>query len=257
MQLNFEGKTAVITGASKGIGRAVAETLAAAGCDLHLAARTEADLANLAEDLHQRTKRQIMIHPLDLSRSEDQRLLAERCIQADILVNSAGNIPSGELDALSEPEWRDGWELKVFGYINLCRSFYSAMKARRQGVIVNIIGAAGVRPDAAYIAGTTGNAALIAFTKALGSRSVDFGVRVVGINPSLTDTPRAQRILQFKADRHADNPEFVKEFLAGLPFGRMCSAEEIAAMTAFLASDRAGYMSGTVVDVDGGTSARP
>ena len=257
MQLNLADKTAVVTGASKGIGRAVAQVLAAEGCELHLAARTESDLAALAEQLRQHTHRQITIHPLDLSRSEDQKTLAERCSHADILINSAGNIPSGELDALSEEQWREGWELKVFGYINLCRSFYSAMKARGNGVIVNIIGAAGVRPDAAYIAGTTGNAALIAFTKALGSRSVDFGVRVVGINPSLTDTPRAQRILQFKAERNAGNPGYVQQFLAGLPFGRMCSAEEIADMTAFLASERAAYMSGTVVDVDGGTSARP
>ena len=257
MQLNLDGKSAVVTGASKGIGRAVAHVLAAEGCELHLAARTEADLLELAQQLRQSTQRQITIHPLDLSRSENQRMLAERCGQADILVNSAGNIPSGELDALSEEEWREGWELKVFGYINLCRSFYSAMKVRGHGVIVNIIGAAGVRPDAAYIAGTTGNAALIAFTKALGSRSVDFGVRVVGINPSLTDTPRAQRILQFKANRNSDNSNYVSEFLAGLPFGRMCSAEEIANMTVFLASEQAAYMSGTVVDVDGGTSARP
>ena len=256
MHLKLAGRKAVITGATKGIGRAVAETLAVEGCILHLVARSEADLTELASELKQSGAGNVTIHALDLARSEDQQTLAGRCAQADILVNSAGDIPSGELDALSEEQWRAGWELKVFGYINLCREFYTAMKARGDGVIINIIGAAGVRPDAGYIAGTTGNAALIAFTKALGSRSVDFGVRVVGINPSLTDTPRAQRILAFKASRNSDNPNYVNEFIAGLPLGRMCAAQEIADMAAFLASERAGYMSGTVVDVDGGTSAR-
>ena len=257
MQLNLKDRTVVITGASKGIGRAVAETLANEGCYLHLCARTEADLAQLAAELRPRCRNEITIHALDLACSKDQLKLFDRCMQADILVNCAGDIPSGELDALSEQQWRAGWELKVFGTINLCRSFYSAMKNRGNGVIINIIGAAGVRHDATYIAGTTGNAALIAFTKALGARSVDFGVRVVGINPSLTDTPRAQRILNFKATRNSDNTNFINEFLADLPFGRMCAVTEIADMVAFLASERAAYMSGTVVDVDGGTSARP
>ena len=257
MDLKLNGRTAVVTGASKGIGRAIAETLAAEGCHLHLSSRTEADLADLANALRQRFNVRVEIHPLDLALPDAQKMLFEQSYEADILVNCAGNIPSGELDALSDEEWRAGWELKVFGFINLTRLFYKAMKSRNRGVIVNIIGAAGVRPDASYIAGSTGNAALIAFTRALGARSVDFGVRVVGINPSLTDTPRGERILRFKADHNLDNPNFAKEFLAGLPLGRMCTSEEIASVAAFLASDQAGYMSGTVVDVDGGGSARP
>lgn len=256
MDLGLGKQTVVITGASKGIGAAAAHRFARETCNLRLCARTGADLEALAGDLRQRYGVQVDTYALDLARTEQQDELAEHCMDADILVNNAGNIPSGELDTFTDASWRAGWDLKVFGYINLSRHFYTAMKARGRGVIVNIIGAAGVRPDASYIAGSTGNAALIAFTRALGSRSVDFGVRVVGINPSLTDTPRGQRILQFKAEHNPDDPGFVQHFLAGLPFGRMATSDEIAAMAVFLASKHGAYMSGTVVDIDGGTSAR-
>ena len=257
MDLRLSGKTAVVTGATQGIGRAVAELLAAEGCHLHLAARTAADLESLAKRLRKRADRRVETHPLNLARTNDQEALAERTSTADILVNCAGNIPGGELDQLSDADWRAGWELKVFGYIHLTRLFYHAMKTRGHGVIVNVIGLAGVRPDYTYIAGTTGNAALTAFTQALGARSVDFGVRVVGVNPALTDTPRGRRILQAKATSHADNPDFADEFLADLPLGRMAKAAEVAALVAFLASDQATYVSGAVVDLDGGARARP
>ncbi|MFO1350514.1 MAG: short-chain dehydrogenase/reductase [Gammaproteobacteria bacterium] len=257
MELDLRDQTAVVTGATKGIGRAIAEALAAEGCHLHLAARTEADLAELGSALNQRFGVKITSYALDLTQAAAQEVLAARANSADILVNCAGNIPSGELDSFTDESWRAGWDLKVMGYINLTRLFYTAMKARGRGVIINVIGLAGVRMDAAYIAGSAGNAALIAFTRALGARSVDFGVRVVGVNPTLTDTPRGQRILRFKADRNPDDPGFIQHFLAGLPFGRMCTAKEIADIVAFLASRRAAYMSGAVIDVDGGVNARP
>jgi len=257
MDLALRDRVAVITGASQGIGRAVAETLGAEGCELHLAARTAADLEKLAASLRERGAKAVHCHALDLAREADQAALAASCGEAEILVNCAGDIPGGSLESFDMARWRAGWELKVFGYINLCRLFHGAMQARGRGVIVNVIGAAGVRLDAGYIAGSTGNAALIAFTRALGARSVDHGVRVVGVNPSLTDTPRGQRILKAKTAHAPDDPDVRDRVLHGLPLGRMCEASEIAATVAFLVSPRAGYTSGTVVDVDGGGSARP
>ena len=254
MDLALQDHIAVITGASQGIGRAVAGTLAAEGCELHLAARTASDLEQLAASLREQGAKAVHCHALDLALEADQTALAERCGEADILVNCAGDIPGGDLESFDMERWRAGWELKVFGYINLCRLFYPAMKARGRGVIVNIIGAAGARPDAGYIAGSTGNAALIAFTRALGARSVDHGVRVVGVNPSLTDTARGQRILQAKTGGDAEARD---HFLAGLPLGRMCEPTEVAASVAFLASPRAAYLSGSMVDVDGGSISRP
>src|SRR5262249_58556516 len=101
----------------------------------------------------------------------------------DILINNAGAIPGGSIDDVDEKAWRVGWDLKVFGYIGLTRLYLQKMKARRRGVIVNIIGAGGERLDFSYIAGAAGNAGLMAFTRAIGGPTPEFAVRRVGGNP--------------------------------------------------------------------------
>src|SRR6185295_14402214 len=121
------------------------------------------------------------VHVTDLRKGEHIARLAKDASDIDILVNNAGDIPGGSLDRIDEATWRHAWELKVFGYINLTRRIYAHMKARGHGVIINDIGAAGERYDANYIAGSTGNAALMAFTRALGGKSLDDNIRVVGI----------------------------------------------------------------------------
>jgi short-subunit dehydrogenase len=181
MDLNLRGKRALITGASKGIGAAVAESLAEEGCNLRLAARNKAELEKVADRLRAAYGVEVDVHPSDLRKPEDIEALASVASDIDVLVNNAGDIPGGSLDKISEDVWRHGWELKVFGYINLTRLVYQQMKARGHGVVINIIGAAGEKFDFNYIAGTAGNAALMAFTRALGSRSLDDNIRVVGI----------------------------------------------------------------------------
>jgi NAD(P)-dependent dehydrogenase (short-subunit alcohol dehydrogenase family) len=257
VELNLKGKRAVVTGASKGIGRAIAEELAAEGTDLDLASRDEDALNALAGALHQRYGITARVFAGDLASSATQQALAEGAGGADILVNNAGAIPSGSIEQVSEEVWREAWDLKVFGYINLSRAFYAQMKARGDGVIVNIIGLAGTRHNPNYIAGSAGNAALIAFTRALGAASIDHGVRVVGINPALTETERAVNILRFTAEEKFGDPERWKELLSGLPLQRAATPEEVSGLTAFLASDRASYLSGTIVNVDGGITGRP
>jgi 3-oxoacyl-[acyl-carrier protein] reductase len=146
----------------------------------------------------------------------------------------------------------------VFGYIDLTRSLYRSMKAAGGGVIVNVIGTAGERPRADYVIGSTGNAALMAFTRAVGGRSADDGIRVVAVNPALTATDRAETMLRSWALQRWGNEARWRELEAemNLPFGRMATAGEVADVVAFLASPRAGYISGTVVTVDGGGSNR-
>ena len=157
MDLNLRGKLALVTGASKGIGLACARQLAEEGCHLHLASRTKADLERAKETIQARHNVSVTIHPVDLSNGDAARSLAAACNDIDILVNNAGAIPAGDLKAIDEARWRDAWNLKVFGYINLCRAVYPAMKARGGGVIVNVLGAAGERPTWGYIAGSAGN----------------------------------------------------------------------------------------------------
>jgi NAD(P)-dependent dehydrogenase (short-subunit alcohol dehydrogenase family) len=256
MDLNLHGKTALVTGASKGIGIAVAKALAAEGCNLHLAARGKETLEAAREAIRKRHQVAVALHPLDLSRSESVGQLAESCRDVDILINNAGAIPGGTIDMIDEARWRAAWDLKVFGYINLTREFLALMAKRGRGVIVNIVGLAGEKMDAAYVAGSAGNAALIAFTKAVGSTSLDKGVRVLGCNPGPVETDRIVTLMKTRAEREFGDASHWQEYLKKLPLGRAAKAEEVADLVTFLASDRASYISGTVTNIDGGLGAR-
>ena len=256
MELGLRGRKALITGASKGIGLACAEALAEEGCDVILVSRNAADLAQAAEGIRARSNVNVTLHAADLSESAAVDELAANFPEIDILVNNAGAIPGGSLDAVDEVRWRSAWDLKVFGYINLTRQYLARMRQRRSGVIVNILGLAGEKPDAAYIAGSAGNASLMAFTRALGGASPNDNIRIVGINPGPVLTERLETLLRNKARTLHGSDEDWQEFLSPLPFGRAARVEEVAAMAAFLASDRASYISGTIVTIDGGAANR-
>jgi NAD(P)-dependent dehydrogenase (short-subunit alcohol dehydrogenase family) len=256
MDLGLTGRTALVTGASKGIGQAIAETLASEGVHLHLAARTKKDLDAVGEAIRARWNVNVTTHAADLSDGNTCRQLAASAGDLDILMNNAGAIPGGDILAIDEARWREAWDLKVFGYINLARAVYPAMKARGGGVIINIIGLGGETMDGGYIAGAAGNAALMAFSRALGSKAFDEKVRVVGINPGMVATGRMRTLFETRAEReHGDRARW-REYLKHLPQGRAAEPREIADAAVFLASDRASYVSGTVLTIDGGTLHR-
>ncbi len=255
MDLNLRGKRVLITGASKGIGAAAAEAFAEEGCDLILAARNTEALDALAGKLRSAHQINATAHVCDLRNPEQLAGLARVASEIDILVNNAGDIPGGSIDKIDEPTWRHAWELKVFGYINLTRMIYAQMKARGHGVIVNDIGAAGEKFDANYICGSAGNAALMAFTRALGGKSLADNIRVVGINPGPVGTDRHVTLLKTRAKNQFGDESRYKEFQKGMPLGRPAHAREIGDLMAFLASERSGYTSGVIFTVDGGLSA--
>lgn len=258
MELGLRGKRALITGASKGIGYAVAEVFAEEGCDVDLAARDPAALEAAAQKIRSAHQVNVRVFPADLSKEADRARLVEACGDNDILVNNAGSNPAGALEDIDDATWRASWDLKVFGYINMTRAFYTRMKARRAGVIVNVIGTGGERTDANYILGASGNISLMGFTRALGGRSPDHNVRVVAVNPGLTETDRAVTMLQVWSRAQFGTPDRWREALEkrDLPFGRMGTSREVADAVVFLASDRSAYTSGTVVTVDGGNVNR-
>jgi NAD(P)-dependent dehydrogenase (short-subunit alcohol dehydrogenase family) len=254
LDLHLTGRTAIVTGASRGIGRAVAEALAQEGCDLRLAARSGPTLEEVANRIRSTHGVRVNTSVVDLRNSEDLTALASSAVDADILVNCAGDIQGGTLDATSEETWRHGWELKVYGYINLTRLFYAEMKRRGSGVIVNIIGNAGESVDGRYLSGSTANAALMAFSRAVGGRSLADGVRVVGVNPGPVATERMVNHLRKAARSGLSDENRYTELTARYPLGRPAAPQEIADLVAFLASDRSSYTSGAIFTVDGGAT---
>ena len=242
MELNLKGKRVLVTGASKGIGRACVELLTAEGCTVLGASRSIAPgPAARAADLSQR------------GAAED---LAAWAGDLDILVNNAGAIPGGDLQGVNEDVWRKAWDLKVFGYINLTRAVYASMKKKKRGVIVNILGNAGERLNPAYIAGSTANAGLMAFTRALGGASHADGIRVVGINPGPVATDRLISLHKQMAQTKLGDASRYEELFKDMAFGRPGTPQEIANAVAFFASERSSYTSGTILTIDGGQSNR-
>jgi NAD(P)-dependent dehydrogenase (short-subunit alcohol dehydrogenase family) len=244
MDLNLGGKRVLVTGGSKGIGRACAEAFAREGASVRVASR------NPAPDAKFESK------AIDLSARGAAEALAEWAGDLDILVNNAGAIPGGDLLTVDEETWRRAWDLKMFGYVNLSRQVYARMKAKKHGVIVNIIGSAGEKMDAAYIAGSTANAGLMAFTRALGGASHADGIRVVGINPGPISTDRLITLFQQRAETLLGDRSRYQELFQNMSFGRPGTAEEIANAALFLASERSAYTSGCILTIDGGLAAR-
>ena len=215
MDFYLAGKRVMVTGALKGIGLATALLLAEEGCNLVLVSRNAADLAEAAAAVHARRKVSVQVIPADLSQGSEIERVAEVAGPLDVLVNNAGAIPPG-LSRLKE----------------------------RGGVVVNIIGASGEREEPNYLAGSTGNAALMAFTRALGTTAPRDGMRVVGINPGPVGTERIERLLRAKAEREFGDPSRWQEAYRAMAFGRPARPEEIADAVAFLASPRAaGHLS--------------
>jgi len=259
MDLGLEGKEVLITGGSKGIGLALAHAFAAEGARIIMVSRTQAVLEAAAGDVARKHNAKVRAHAADLADAAQRRQLQQAFPEVDILINNAGAIPGGGIADVSLEVWQQAWALKVFGYIHLCQLYVAAMKQRQAGTIVNIIGMGGraVRPD--YICGAAGNGGLIAFAQALGAETPNYNVRVYGINPATTMTDRIVALSKQRARTRFDDENRWREALGEdkLPFGRIKSAAEVAALATMLCAPQVHYLSGTVIDMDGGGQWRP
>ncbi len=255
MDLYLGGKTAIVTGGSKGIGAGVAQGLAAEGCAVHIVSRTLVELEKTAARISEDTGATVTPHATDLSNSANIADMLAAIGTPDILVNNAGAIPAGNLQDIDEDRWREAWDLKVFGYINMCRVFYAAMKERGHGTIINVTGLAAERTDANYVAGTAGNAGLNAFTRAVGGKSLNDGVRILSVSPGPVETERLVALMKTRAKAEFDDPDRWQSYLANLPLGRAASVQEVADVIVFMSSERANFVNGSVVTVDGGHGA--
>ena len=250
MDLGLAGKTVLITGGSRGIGAGTARVLAAEGANLILVARDEAALAQTRDQIVAASRVSVETVRCDLSVVEEVIRLAERFgPRVEVLVNNAGAVPGGDLFSVTDASWREGWNTKVFAYINMCRAFYPHLKARGGGVIVNVLGAGSRQKRADYICGGMANAALDFFTETLGAESPKDNIRVVGVSPGPVATERFRAITE---QRLKANPGAVHK----QPFGRIATPEELGETIAFAASARSSYTSGAIICVDGGVSVR-
>jgi 3-oxoacyl-[acyl-carrier protein] reductase len=258
MDLGLRGKAAIVTGASRGIGRAIAAALAAEGADVLAVARSEAPLRELAAAGGRAGQARIVASTADLREPEAIArtvAAAEREFgRLDILVNNAGTTKRGDFFDLSEADWQEGFALKFFGYVRLTRAAWPLLR-QTKGNVVNIIGVGGRTPGAEFAIGGSVNSGLLAFTKTMAEIGIRDGIRVNAINPGAIETDRLQRTLARYAAEKGVSVEEARRLLPqerGIErFGRV---EEIADAVCFLASPRADYAQGALIDIDGGAT---
>ena len=252
MELGLQDRRVLVTGGSQGIGLAVARGFLQEGAKLTIVARDERRLEHAAAELSRVGDGAVTARSADLAQRGVPEAIADEFSDTDILVNNAGAIPTGDIFAVDEAAWRAAWDLKVFGYINLMRAMYAHMRHKGPKVIVNVLGLGGERPQWRYVCGNAANVALAGVTKSLGGRSIDDGIRVVAVNPGAVDTERMIGLQKARAARELGDAERWRELLADKPLQRAAAPEEVANVILFLASDKASWVSGAVVPVDGG-----
>jgi NAD(P)-dependent dehydrogenase (short-subunit alcohol dehydrogenase family) len=252
MDLQLRGKIAVVTGASRGIGLAIAQELSAQGMDLVLAARSKDQLEQLAKTL----PTACLVCALDLCHPQAPSELISaaqtRFGHLDVLVNNAGATKRGDFLTLADDDWADGFALKFFGAMRCCRAAWPHLVSSH-GAIINIVGIGGRTASAEFGIGGSVNAALLNLTKSLADRGVKDGVRVNAINPGSITTERLQtRIRSFAAEHNLDPIQAAQQMAKSMGIARFGTPDEIARSVAFLAPPQNGYIHGAILDIDGG-----
>jgi NAD(P)-dependent dehydrogenase (short-subunit alcohol dehydrogenase family) len=258
MDLGLSGKVALITGGSKGIGRACAERLAEEGCDLLIVARTVRDLEQAASAIGAASGRRVEICATDLRSAQGCEAaigaLEHAFGRLDILINNAGATQSGDFFKLDDAAWEDGFALKFYSYVRLSRALWPRLKDA-EGSVVNVIGAAAKTPTPNFMIGGAVNAAITNFTKALAELGLKDGVAVRAVHPGMTVTGRLETLLaQRAAAEGLSREDYEKQELARAGLRRYSQPEDIASLIAFLASPVARQVHGADVFIDGGAT---
>ena len=256
MDLQLDGKVAFVTGASKGIGRQVAEDLAREGAHVAITARTAGPLEKAAADIASATRRTILPLTGDMSVSAD----VNRCVAAtlerfgmiDILVTCAGSSPGGLLEDLTEEQWMTSLNLKFMGYVRSVRAVIGHMRERGEGSIVLVVGNDGLKPSYWEMTAGAANAADINFASSVAEQYGRYGVRINTVNPGPVSTDRWDTLEKAFARDKGVTQERAHELATGsIPFGRICTPAEVSALVTFLASPRASFINGAHIPVDG------
>jgi 3-oxoacyl-[acyl-carrier protein] reductase len=256
MDLGLTGSKAIVTGGSKGIGRATARILAEEGCDLAITARDEERLEQAAKEIASDTGRTVVPLAGDMSIQADVDRTMSAAIEAlghvDILVTSAGSSPGGLLEELTEADWLSSVGLKFMGYVRCCSAVLPHMRERGSGSVVLVVGNDGIKSSYWELTAGIANAADINFATAMAEQYGRHGIRINTVNPGPVNTDRWDGLeKRFALDRDVPQEHARQIVLGTLPLGRICEPEEVANVVVFLASKRASYVSGTHVLIDG------
>ena len=257
MEKRLNGKTAVVTGASRGIGRAISHRLAAEGARVVLCARDPETLKNAAQEI-KRTGGEAACMPADLRIPEMPAQLAAFAIsnygQIDIVVNNAGATKSGDFLSFTDEDWADGFALKFYSAVRLIRAAWPHLKST-SGSVANIIGVGGRMPGPLFAIGGSVNAALLSLTKALADSGVRDGVQVNAVNPGNVRTDRFQvRLNGYMKQHGVDAATAEQRIVAAANTTRIGESEDIAALVAFVVSPEGRFLQGSLIDMDGGAT---
>jgi len=257
MDLKLNGKTALVTGASEGIGKAIARALAQEGVDVAICARRKAPLEAAAAEIARATNRKIVPIPADLTKPADAETFVREAHKAlgrlDILVNNAGSSPGGVIDFLSEEHWAQSLQLKFMGYVRCLKHVLPIMQQQGGGRVVNLIGNDGVKPSYWEIAPGAANAAGQNLTVALAGQYGKDNISFVAVNPGPVRTERWAGLVDAMArDMKISREEADTLAPRSIPLGRIAESEEVANLVTYLASDLAHFVNGTMIEIDGG-----
>jgi len=257
MDLGLKGKVAIVTASSRGIGRATAEVLAAEGARIAMCARTAADVMTAADEIRERTGTDVLAVPADVTKAEDIQRIVDRTLEAygtvNILVNNAGGPPPGTFDGLGEVEWQAAFELTLLSVVRMTRAVLPLMRRAGGGVILNLQSTSVKVPLDNLILSNTIRTGVIGLAKTLSFELAKDGIRVNNVLPGAIMTDRQREMLALQSNRSGKSvEEIVRLREATIPLGRFGDPEDLGNMIAFLASERARYVTGVTVQVDGG-----
>lgn len=261
MELGLGGKTAIVTGASAGIGLACAKELYREGVNVVMVARNEERLRKAIDDLVRTvspsTQARLIAVSGDMKEADTVVRAVETAIhefsRVDILINSAGSARAGSFLELSDEAYLEGYSLKFLGAVRMIKAAAPYMMEQQDGRIVNIIGGAGRTPSPTFLPGATTNAALLNFTRGISKELAKYRVRINAISPGSTNTERVQRLAEQTAEAKGISVEQQRaEVLKSMPLGRLVEPEEIASMALMLVSDRMSSMTGAEILIDAG-----
>jgi 3-oxoacyl-[acyl-carrier protein] reductase len=257
MDLGLKNKVALVVASSRGLGRAVAEELAAEGASLLLCARDEQTLTETAAAIAESSGAHVLAVPADVTVTDDIKRLVdagnERFGRIDILVTNAGGPPTGTFDKLTREQWDEAIRLTLLSAVELARQVLPGMKERRWGRIINITSIAVKQPVDGLLLSNSLRAGLTGFARTLANEVAPDGITVNNVMPGYTRTERLEHLVEYMAEKQGISmDQFRGTWEKEIPMGRLGEPRELAATIAFLASERASYITGTSIQVDGG-----